>query len=97
MITNNQTWCKQNGHIIIIIMIYIYIYTENNSDLQYVGEKKDMVQKGKCLTIFFERVRKGHHKSHRHWNCFKGNVRGTFKRWGGANKGFSGHTDTILN
>ena len=39
----------------------------------------------------------GHRQSDEHWNCFKGDVRVTSKRLGGAHVGISERTDTILN
>jgi len=29
---------------------------------------------GKCLLVFFEKTRVGHHQSDKHWSCFKGNT-----------------------
>ena len=33
-------------------------------------------RKRKRSTIFLEMMRKGHHQSDQHWNCFKGNIGG---------------------
>ena len=43
------------------------------------------------------RTSQGHRQSTEHWNCFKGNVRETSERRGGAHMGFSKRIDTILN
>ena len=55
------------------------------------------VQKRKCLVIYLERLRKGHHHFNKHWNCFRSNTGKTAERWSGAPVGFSEHIDTILN
>ena len=64
------------------------------------GEKnmirwRERLGKRKHQTIFLERTREGHRQSDEHWNCFKGNIRETSERQGGAHMGFSKCIDTI--
>ena len=49
------------------------------------------------MSIFLERMRKGHRQSDEHWNCSNGNVEETYGKRGGAHMGFSEHMDIILN
>ena len=60
------------------------------------GERR---RKGKRSTIFLERMRKGHRlaTSPTLELCFKGNIRETSERRGGAHMGFLERIDTILN
>ena len=46
------------------------------------------VWKEKSSTISLERMRKGHRKSHQHWNVFKGDTVESSERWGGEHMGF---------
>ena len=42
------------------------------------------------------RMRKSHHQSDEHWNCFKANISESSERWGGVHMSFPEHKDTIL-
>ena len=44
-----------------------------------------------------KRTREGHRQPDKHWNCFRGKVRETSERRGGANMGFSECMYTNLN
>ena len=53
-------------------------------------------RRGKHLTIFSERTRKGHNQTDQH-HCFTGNAAKTFERQDGAFMGFPKPIDTNLN
>ena len=45
------------------------------------GERRG---KRKCLMVFLEGTREGHHQWEVHSHCFKGNIGETFQRFGGS-------------
>ena len=49
------------------------------------------------IFYFFERARKGHRQSDRHWNCFQGYTGQSSERRSGAHVGFHERLDTVLN
>ena len=53
------------------------------------------MESGNTRRIFLERTREGRCQSDKH--CFKGNVRETSERWGGAHTGFFKHIDTTYS